>query len=228
MNQMNQMSQMAPSLAVPLRQKPLLRGVSHEIAAVLAVPLVGLLVARAVGFPAQVGALVYGVSLLALFATSAIYHRPTWSPRARLLLGRIDHAAIYVLIAGTYTPLCLLMGAGTGHALLAFVWVVAALGIAMSVAWDNAPKPLRAATYVAMGMIFVPLIPAVLAAIGPASLAFLVAGSLLYAVGAVIYSVRRPDPLPAVFGFHEIFHLLVIVAAGLHFVVMSRVVNALG
>jgi hemolysin III len=217
-----------PAVAAPFRRKPLLRGVSHEIAALAAVPLVTFLVAGAGGFPARVGALVYGASLLALFASSAIYHRPTWSPRARTLLGRIDHAAIYVLIAGTYTPLCLLMGAGTGHALLAFVWVVAALGIAMAVAWDDAPKPLRAATYVAMGMIFVPIIPAVLTAIGPASLAFLVAGALLYAVGAVIYSVRRPDPLPAVFGFHEIFHLLVVVAAGCHFVVVARVVSALG
>jgi hemolysin III len=222
------MNQIAPAFAVPLRPKPLLRGVSHQVAAVAAVPLVGLLVARAGGLPARVGALVYGASLLALFASSAIYHRPTWPPRARTLLGRIDHAAIYVLIAGTYTPLCLLMGPGTGHALLALVWAVAVLGIAMAVAWDDAPKPLRAATYVAMGLIFVPITPAVLAAIGPASLAFLVVGAVLYAVGAVIYSVRRPDPLPAVFGFHEVFHLLVVAAAACHFVVVARVVSALG
>jgi hemolysin III len=217
-----------PASAGGPRQKPLLRGVSHQLAALAAVPLVGLLVTQAVGLPARVGALVYGTSLLALFSSSAIYHRPTWTPRVRTLLGRLDHAAIYVLIAGTYTPLCLLMGPGTGHALLVLVWVVAMLGVAIAVAWDDAPKPLRAASYVAMGLLFVPTVPAMRPVIGAGSFAFLMVGALLYTVGAVIYSVRRPDPFPAVFGFHEVFHLLVVAAAGCHFVVVARAVAALG
>jgi hemolysin III len=218
----------APASTGGPRRKPLLRGVSHQVAALAALPLVGLLVVRAAGFPARAGALIYGASLLALFSSSAIYHRPTWTPRVRTLLGRLDHAAIYVLIAGTYTPLCLSMGPGAGHALLASIWVVAVLGIAMAVAWDDAPKPLRAASYVAMGLIFVPVVPAMLPVIGAGSFALLLVGALLYTVGAVIYSVRRPDPFPAVFGFHEVFHLLVVAAAGCHFVVVARAVGALG
>jgi len=210
------------------RPKPLLRGVSHELAAIAAIPLVAALLAEAGSRSAHVAAVVYGSTLLALFAASAVYHRPTWSPRARAVMGRIDHAAIFLFIAGSYTPLCLLVGPGAGHLLPAVVWLLAALGIAAGVAWDDAPKALRAAIYVGLGWAFVPTIPSIQAAIGGGSLTLLLVGGAVYTLGAVVFALRRPDPLPAHFGFHEIFHLLVIAAAGCNYVVVSRVVQALG
>jgi hemolysin III len=210
------------------RPKPLLRGVSHELAAIATVPLVAALLAEAGSSSARLAAMVYGSTLLALFVASAVYHRPTWSPRARAMVGRIDHAAIFLFIAGSYTPLCLLMGSGVGHLLLAIVWLLAALGMVLGVAWERAPKALRAAIYVGLGWAFITTIPPIRAAIGEGSLALLLAGGVLYTAGALVFILRRPDPLPVLFGFHEIFHLLVIAAAGCHYVVVSRVVRALG
>ncbi|WP_242340309.1 MULTISPECIES: PAQR family membrane homeostasis protein TrhA [Anaeromyxobacter] len=208
------------------RVKPRLRGVSHEIAAYLAAPAWALLFVHAETGTARTGALTYGASLFALFLASAVYHRPTWSARARRILWRVDHSAIFLLIAGTYTPLCLLLG-DRGRPLLAAVWLGAAAGVGLSIAWVTAPKALMAALYVLLGWLVVPVVPALHAAIGPAALALLLGGGLLYTVGAVIYALRRPDPFPAVFGFHEIFHLLVVAAAACHFAVVAGAIRAL-
>jgi hemolysin III len=219
---------MTLAATAPLRAKPLLRGVSHTVAAVASLPLALSLFAAAGSRTAHLGAAVYGATLLVLFTLSAVYHRPTWPPGIRSVLGRIDHAAIFLLIAGTYTPLCLLLGAGTGHRLLALVWALAAIGVALAFAWDDAPKPVRAALYVGLGWLFAPIFPALWVALGAGSLAFLLAGAVLYTVGAVVFALRRPDPFPDHFGFHEVFHLLVVAAAACHFVVVARVVRALG
>jgi len=208
--------------------KPVLRGVSHQVAAVAALPLVASLVAGAGGSTARLAAAVYGASLLALFSSSALYHRPVWPPHIRAVLGRVDHAAIFLLIAGTYTPLCLLLGAGAGHRLLALVWALTALGIGLAIAWDDAPKPLRAALYVGLGWLFLPTIPALRAGLGDGTLGLLVLGGALYTAGAVVFARRRPDPIPAWFGFHEVFHLLVIAAAACHLAVVTKAVQALG
>jgi hemolysin III len=208
--------------------KPLLRGVSHELAALAAVPMTAWLLLQSAGPVARTGAAIYGACLLILFTSSAVYHRPTWSPAIRSALGRLDHASIFLLIAGTYTPLCLRLDTGAGRGLLIFVWVVAALGMVVAVAWDGAPKPLRAAIYVALGWVFVPSITALLTALGGVALALLLAGALLYTIGALVFAVRRPDPLPSVFGFHEVFHLLVVAAAGCHYGVVLRAVQAPG
>jgi hemolysin III len=214
-------------LGAPLRVKPLLRGVSHELAAVAALPLVASLVAGAPGRQARCAALVYGVSVVALFALSALYHRPTWPARIRALLGRADHAAIFLLIAGTYTPLCLRLGGGTGRWLLALVWVGAALGVLLALGWDDAPKALRAAVYIALGWLFVPAVPAIHAALGAGHLALLLAGGALYTVGAVIFARRSPDPWPTRFGYHEVFHLLVVLAALCHYLVVAHALAGL-
>jgi hemolysin III len=208
------------------RAKPRLRGVSHEIAAYVAAPSCALLVGAAETRLARTGALVYGASLVALFLASAVYHRPTWSPRARRILWRVDHSAIFVLIAGTFTPMCLLLGEA-GRTMLTAVWLGAAAGIGLSIAWVTAPKPLMAGLYLLLGWFVVPLVPALREAMGPGALALLLGGGLLYSAGAVIYALRRPDPYPAVFGFHEIFHLLVIAAAACHFAVVASVLRAL-
>ena len=206
--------------------KPLLRGVSHEIAAAVAlVAWITLAVAAAPG-RARLAANVYGASLLTLFLVSALYHRPTWAPRARLFMRRLDHSAIFFLIAGTYTPVCLLLPDRTGTTLLAVVWAGAAAGVLQSILWVRAPKPLVAAVYVLLGWVVVPVVPALGAALGGASIALLGAGGAAYTLGAVVYAVRRPDPFPRVFGYHEVFHALVVVAAACHFGVVVAALRA--
>jgi hemolysin III len=208
-------------------RKPLLRGVSHELAAGAA--LVGwiLLAARAASTAAAVAAHVYGASLFALFAVSAAYHRPNWPPRARAVMRRLDHSAIFLLIAGTYTPMCLLLGGTTGWTLLAAVWVGAALGVLQSVFWAKAPKWLVAALAVALGWAVVPTLPTLWAALGGGALSLLLAGGLAYTAGAVVYARRRPDPFPRVFGYHEVFHALVIAAAVCHYAVVAGAVGSI-
>jgi hemolysin III len=213
--------------APPPRPKPLLRGVSHEIAAGVALAGLVALVLLAPGPRGRVAALVYGLSLVALFSVSALYHRPTWSPRARLWMRRLDHSAIFLLIAGTFTPLCLLLGDARARTMLAVVWVGAGLGILRALVWPRAPRVVATALYLLLGWAAVPLVPAMYRALGGASLALLAAGGVLYSVGAVIYATRRPDPFPRVFGYHEVFHALVIAAAGLHFAVAAGAVRAL-
>ncbi len=209
------------------RTKPLLRGVSHEIAALAALAAwIGLTVA-ARSPRGRVAGSVYGATLLALFTVSALYHRPTWAPRARLFWRRLDHSAIFLLIAGTYTPFCLLLGGGSGTALLAVVWSGAALGVLQAVAWPTAPKPLVAVVYVILGWVVIPVLPTLRLELGATSIAALAAGGIAYSLGAAVYALRRPDPFPRVFGYHEVFHALVVAAAVLHFLAVARAVLAL-
>ncbi len=207
--------------------KPLLRGVSHEIAAFVALAAwVGLALA-APSARARAAANVYGATLVALFAVSALYHRPTWAPRARLFWRRLDHSAIFLLIAGTYTPFCLLLGGGRGLWLLVAVWTGAALGVLQAVFWLHAPKALLAVLCVGLGWIIFPLLPELRAAVGLGRVLLLLAGGLAYTAGAAVYALRRPDPAPRVFGYHEVFHALVVLAAVCHYVVVARAVAAL-
>jgi hemolysin III len=218
----------ATHATTPPLVKPLLRGVSHEIAAAVALAAWIALAVLAPTGRGRAAALVYGASLFTLFAVSALYHRPTWAPRARAFMRRLDHSAIFVLIAGTYTPFCLLLGGSAGTRLLALVWGGAALGVAKSVLWVHAPRFVVATLTVALGWMVVPVVPALRALLGGAGIALLIGGGALYTVGAVVYATRRPDPFPRVFGYHEIFHALVIAAAALHFAVAARAVLAIG
>ena len=212
---------------LPPGEKPLLRGVSHEVAAAFAAFGWLALVRAAPGPRAAAAAGVYGLALTAQFGVSALYHRPRWGARARLLMRRLDHAAIFLLIAGTYTPICLLIPGHGGGTLLAGVWAGAAAGVALSIAWPMAPKWLMAGLCVALGWAVVPVLPALRAAIGAGGLALLMAGGAAYTVGAVVYATRRPDPFPRVFGYHEVFHALVVVAAVCHYAAVAGVVGAL-
>ncbi len=214
--------------AHPVGEKPLLRGVSHEIAAAFALAGGIALVNAANGLRGALAAAVYGMALTAQFSISALYHRPRWGTRGRMLMRRLDHAAIFVLIAGTYTPFCLLLPPQTGRPLLAFVWLGALAGMIISVAWPMAPKWIMVILTVGLGWAIVPTFPAMRAAIGWSGLALLGAGGIAYTVGAVVYATRIPDPNPRVFGYHEVFHVLVIVAAVCHFIAIAGTIGAIG
>ncbi|MBA2629394.1 MAG: hemolysin III family protein, partial [Thermoleophilaceae bacterium] len=153
---------------------------------------------------------------------SALYHRISWRPAVRARWRRIDHSMIFVLIAGTYTPFAALVLSGsTQTVVLAGVWGGAAAGIVFSLVWVSAPKWLAAAVYVALGWFSLVAFPQIIDRAGIGALALLLGGGVLYTAGALVYARRRPDPSPAVFGYHEVFHVLVVAAAVAHFVAVA-------
>jgi hemolysin III len=187
------------------------------------------LIAVANGARARVGAAVYAFGLCGLFAGSAIYHRWRWDPRWRPLLRRIDHSTIFVFIAATYTPVALLvLHGGLATAVLIAVWAGALGGIIFSLAWITAPRVLVAATYLALGWVAVIVTPQLIDRAGVAPTVLIASGGLLYSVGATVYALKRPDPWPQTFGFHEVFHSLVTAAAIVHFVAIAGWVVPVG
>ena len=201
---------------------PALRGVLHQWAFWFALAAGAALVALAPGGTARLSALIYGGGLCLMLAASALYHRLNCSDRVRSVLCRIDHSAIYVFMAASYTPIGLLVLEGaTRWAVLGSVWAGALGGVALSVAWVTAPRVLFAASYVALGWVIVLAFPELMAELEVTPIVLLGAGGLLYSAGAVIYALRRPDPWPSTFGFHEIFHALVVAAALTHFVAIA-------
>ena len=198
-----------PTAADP---KPLLRGWFHlgalPLVAVLGLVLVGL----AEGPAATWASVAFAISSLLMFGTSASYHRIDWKPRARAVLKRLDHANIFVLIAGTYTPLGILaLPWEEGQWLLTAVWIGAGLGIAFRVFWLGAPRWLYVPLYLALGWASVWYMPQ-LFAVNSAMTILVILGGIAYSVGAIVYGMKRPNPFPGVFGFHEIFHVLTVVA----------------
>ncbi len=203
--------------------KPRLRGVSHEIAFFVSLALGGALVlAEAGNGRSRVALGIYAVTLCGLFGVSALYHRHTWSDSARRWMRRADHSMIFVFIAGTYTPVAVLALHGTLATVVLFiVWGGALGGVVLKLAWIDAPKPLIAGVYVALGWVACLAFGQLPGAIGVLGTIGLGAGGLLYTLGAVVYARQSPDPLPAVFGYHEVFHALVIAAAALQFAVIA-------
>jgi hemolysin III len=203
--------------------KPRLRGVSHQWAFFVALVAGAALVIAAPSGRATLAATVYAFSVAAMFGASALYHRIDWkSIGARRWMRRLDHSMIYVLIAGTYTPFALLvLHGGLARAILITVWSGAAIGIALKMLWPDTPKWLTAAVYVALGWVAVAAFPQLAGELGVAGMALLAGGGVLYTAGAIVYALRRPDPAPAVFGYHEIFHVLVIAAAVLQYVAVA-------
>ena len=201
---------------------PILRGVLHQWAFFFALAAAALLVIFSPPGVARAAALVYGAGLCLMLAASALYHRWKCSPRVRTLLCRIDHSAIYVFMAASYTPVGLLVLDGTQRwAVLGAVWAGCLAGVALSLAWVTAPRVLFAASYLALGWAMVIAFPELMARLDLTPIVLFGAGGVLYSVGAVIYATQRPNPWPRTFGFHEIFHALVVAAALIHFVAMA-------
>ncbi|HUO72999.1 MAG TPA: hemolysin III family protein [Solirubrobacteraceae bacterium] len=203
--------------------KPRLRGVSHKWACIISVPFGVVMVIAAASTRARVAVAVYALSLVALFGVSALYHRIDWrSVAARRWMRRLDHSMIFVLIAGTYTPFALLVLHGRiGTVILITVWAGALGGVLLNLVWTRAPRWLAVTVYIALGWVAVAALPQLAIGLGVSGLSLLVLGGLLYSAGGVIYAIKRPDPVPTVFGYHEVFHVLVIAAAALQYAVIA-------
>jgi len=203
--------------------KPRLRGVSHEWAFFVSLVLGAGLIVAAEGAEARLAVAIYAVSLSALFGVSALYHRVNWRrPEARRWMRRLDHTMIFFLIAGTVTPFALLvLEQPLATAVLIAVWAGAAAGTVVELIWVGHPKWVAAIVYIAVGLIGAVGYPAIVAETGVMAGILIAGGGALYATGAIIYAAQRPDPRPAVFGYHEIFHLLVIAAAAAHFAAIA-------
>ncbi|MBZ4485835.1 hemolysin III family protein [Microbacterium sp. cx-55] len=198
--------------AGPDEVKPTWRGWIHAGTFPVAVVAGIVLVVVADGAPAKWAAAVFALSSVLLFGNSALYHRFDWPPRTKLLLKRIDHANILLLIAGTYTPLAVLaLPPSKSVLLLSLVWGGAALGILFRVFWVNAPRLLYVALYLLLGWAAVMYMPDLFAA-NVVMMVLVIVGGLLYTFGAVVYAIKRPNPWPGVFGFHEIFHVCTVLA----------------
>ena len=202
--------------------RPRLRGVLHEAAFFVALAAGALLVAYADGGRRSAVAAVFAGSVAVMLGASALYHRVAWSPRVRPWMRRLDHAGIYLLIAGTYTPVGVLTVQGATRAVvLAIAWSGAAAAIVLKLAWLQSPRWLSAAVGLGLGWIAVLAIPQVATHAGYAAVALLAAGGVAYTCGAVVYARRRPDPVPAIFGYHEVFHALTIVAVACQYVAIA-------
>jgi hemolysin III len=205
----------------PPRVKPKLRGVFHEIAFYVAVAAGVILIVTAEPGRARLSAAIFASCVAACFGFSALYHRPTWQPRTRSWLARLDHAGIYLLIAGTYTPFGLLvLSHNWAVGVLSVVWTGAAAAILLKLFWPGTPKKLSAAIGLTLGWVAVvaftqflklPVVALVLVGIG----------GVAYSAGAIVYARKKPDPYPAVLGYHEVFHLLTLVAAGCQYAAIA-------
>jgi hemolysin III len=215
-------------LATP-KVKPLLRGVLHQAAFFVALVVGVFLVIYANGARASTAAAVFAGSVALMLGASSLYHRVNWSVSVRPWMRRIDHAGIYLLIAGTYTPVGLLTLRGSmRHIVLGIVWGGAAAAIAMKFLWVRSPKWLSAVTGIALGWAGIAAMPQVAHYAGATAVILLGIGGLAYTVGAVVYARRRPDPVPAVFGYHELFHALTLVAVTCQYVAIAFFVVKVG
>jgi len=206
--------------------RPMLRGWSHAIAIIPAAVGMTVLLVAAPDNPGQRASFaIYGAALVMMFTVSTLYHRGPWSPRLRAIWRRVDHAMIFLMIAATYTAVAanLLSGATRAGILLA-IWVTAGVGMIVVSVPLRVPRPVLVLTYVATGWMAIVIIPALVARVGMSGLSFLLAGGGLYSLGALTYALRRPRLWPRVFGYHEVFHLLVIAATALFFAFIALAV----
>jgi hemolysin III len=214
---------MAGAATLDPELKPRLRGVLHQWAFLVSL-VAGLgLVLEAGSARARLAVSIYALSVAASFGTSALYHRVDWRGfGARRWMRRLDHTMIFVLIAGSYTPFGLLvLRGGLGTAIVFTAWSAALVGMVFKLVWIDAPGWLAAATYIAIGWIAIVALPELVDRLGIVAVGGLGLGGVLYSIGAVIHARKRPDPVPSVFGYHELFHLLVVLAAAVQYAVVA-------
>jgi hemolysin III len=209
-----------------LLPKPRWRGRIHLAAFILSIPAGLALVLDSEGVSAHVAAALFAISLAGLFGTSATYHTGNWTPKIRARLRRFDHAMIFVLIAGSYTPITLLaLQPAWGISLLVIVWTAAVVGVTLALTRFGALHRVGGYLYIGMGWIVVIALPAIVRSLTAPQLALLFAGGVLYTVGAIALRMKRPDPRPLVFGYHEVWHALTVAAAACHFTLVARLVR---
>lgn len=207
-------------------QKPLLRGHFHQAMFFISLGACALLTMKSNTHDEFISTFVYSLGVLTMFGVSALYHRVTWSPKARLTMKRLDHSAIYIMIAGTFTPVCMLaLPKDSGPKLLLSVWLVAALGICQSIFFVNLPKMISAILYLIVGFMVAPYLGELGPSLGRNNLFLLVAGGIAYSIGALSYGLKRPALNPQIFGYHELFHVLVSIGALLHFMMIYNILN---
>jgi hemolysin III len=212
----------------PKGDKPRLRGISHALACGVALIAGAILVTSVHGMHARLAVGIYALTLVMMYGISASYHVPDWTPRIREWWRKADHAAIFVLIAGTATPFCVLvLPAEAGHRLLLTMWIGAAVGVGQSLFWIRAPKLLTAMLCLALGWLGAPFLPVFFQSLGARGVTLIMAGGIVYTAGAIIYSLKKPNPVPGIFGYHEVFHLLVIAGSAFHFLAVSEAVTGL-
>jgi hemolysin III len=210
---------------VDVELKPRLRGVFHQYAFYVAVVAGAVIVALSDSGRELIATWIYAAALASMFGVSALYHRVNWrSTRVRTWMRRLDHSTILLLIAGTYTPFALLaFDSRIGDVILVVVWCGAAAGLVLNLAWVDAPKWLTALVFIALGWVGVAAVPELLD-LGVAPTVLVFGGGALYTVGALAYAFRRPNPVPGTFGYHEVFHVLVVAAAAVHFIAIAAFV----
>jgi hemolysin III len=212
-------------IAAAIEQRPLLRGTLHLAMAIAAPFLLVLLLLIADSPREYVGGAIYASTLIALYVTSASYHLAPWPAMWHGIMKRLDHSMIFVLIAGTYTPFCLLVvGDAWGISLLSVVWALAGVGMLLKIAWPDAPRWLGVGLYLGLGWVGVVAAAPLISNLGFWASMTVLFGGLLYSVGSIAYAMRRPNPFPAVFGYHEVFHTFVIAGSIVHFTLIAAYV----
>ena len=210
----------------PTKKKPLLRGYFHEWMFFISIGACIPLISKSTYPNELIATIVYSIGIFMMFGFSALYHRINWRPKVLKVMRRLDHSSIFIMIAGSFTPICLLvLPDKLGFQLLLIIWIIAGIGIIQTVLFTNTPRMVRAGIYLIAGYMAIPYLSVLSSVMGFTNYALTVAGGTIYSVGAIGYGLKFPDFSPKYFGYHEFFHILVSVAAILHFIVIYSIVG---
>ena len=210
----------------PTKKKPLLRGYFHEWMFFISIGACIPLISKSTNPNELIATIVYSMGIFMMFGFSALYHRINWRPKVLKVMRRLDHSSIFIMIAGSFTPICLLvLPDKLGVQLLLIIWIIAGIGIIQTVLFTNTPRMVRAGIYLIAGYMAIPYLSVLSSVMGFTNYALTVAGGTIYSVGAIGYGLKFPDFSPKYFGYHEFFHILVSVAAILHFIVIYSIVG---
>ena len=210
----------------PTKKKPLLRGYFHEWMFFISIGACIPLISKSTNPNELIATIVYSIGIFMMFGFSALYHRINWRPKVLKVMRRLDHSSIFIMIAGSFTPICLLvLPDKLWLQLLLIIWIIAGIGIIQTVLFTNTPRMVRAGIYLIAGYMAIPYLSVLSSVMGFTNYALTVAGGTIYSVGAIGYGLKFPDFSPKYFGYHEFFHILVSVAAILHFIVIYSIVG---